>query len=243
MKVIIPAAGRGMRLRPFTDKIPKCLININGKPLLFHLLSGLNTLYVEEVIIVVGYRGNMIKQYIAKTSNLPKIDFIVNHDYEYSNSIVSISLTREHWKTPFCIIDSDLLIKQYLLRALISGTNTCLFVDSSKPLDSIDMRVQAKNDQFLYMDKALPVENTVGEFFGISRWMPEEAKVLSSIIGQFVDKQNVGVWYEYAIREVPKHCILPIEKCSSEMWREIDNPADYRKAIKFARHLKDKQNF
>ncbi len=64
MKVVIPLAGFGTRLRPHTYTKPKPLINVAGKPVLGHILDKLLSLEVEEIIFIVGYLGEQIKNYV-----------------------------------------------------------------------------------------------------------------------------------------------------------------------------------
>lgn len=65
MKVIIPLAGFGTRLRPHTYTKPKPLINVTGKAVLGHILDKFGGLDVEEFIIVHGYLGEQIRDYMA----------------------------------------------------------------------------------------------------------------------------------------------------------------------------------
>lgn len=71
MKVVIPLAGFGTRLRPHTFTKPKPLINVAGKPVLGHLLDKLSVLDITEYIFVVGYLGDQIADYIQKNYDLP----------------------------------------------------------------------------------------------------------------------------------------------------------------------------
>lgn len=64
MKAVILAAGKGKRMRPLTFTTPKPLLKINGKPILQHTLEQLKGL-VDEVLVVVGYKGDMIKEYFG----------------------------------------------------------------------------------------------------------------------------------------------------------------------------------
>lgn len=63
---IVPAAGVGTRLRPHTHTIPKALINVAGRPILAHILDGLIAEGVERVIVIVGYMGDRIRNYVSK---------------------------------------------------------------------------------------------------------------------------------------------------------------------------------
>jgi len=66
MKVIIPVAGIGSRLRPLTHTAPKVLLNVAGKPILGHVLDGLKGLELDEVIFVIGFMGEKIIDYVRK---------------------------------------------------------------------------------------------------------------------------------------------------------------------------------
>ncbi len=63
---IVPAAGVGTRLRPHTHTVPKALINVAGRPILAHILDGLIAEGVERVIVIVGYMGDRIREYVTK---------------------------------------------------------------------------------------------------------------------------------------------------------------------------------
>lgn len=64
MKIIIPVAGTGTRLRPHTYSLPKPLLHVAGRPVITHLLDPVVPLDPEEVIFVVGYRGEQVREYI-----------------------------------------------------------------------------------------------------------------------------------------------------------------------------------
>lgn len=64
MKVVIPLAGFGTRLRPHTYTKPKPLVNVAGKPVLGHILDKILELDIEEIIFIVGYLGQQIQDYV-----------------------------------------------------------------------------------------------------------------------------------------------------------------------------------
>jgi glucose-1-phosphate thymidylyltransferase len=71
MKVVIPLAGFGTRLRPHTYTKPKPLINVAGKPVLGHLLDKIAHLPVDEYIFIVGHLGDQVEDYVRKEYNVP----------------------------------------------------------------------------------------------------------------------------------------------------------------------------
>ena len=72
MQAVILAAGRGERLRPLTDKVPKPMLKLAGKPILEYTLSILPR-EIDEVILVIGYRGEQIKNYFGDSVGSKKI--------------------------------------------------------------------------------------------------------------------------------------------------------------------------
>ena len=75
---IILAGGKGTRVKKFTKKIPKCLIEINGKPFLYYQLKYLKKNNIENVVISVGYLSKKIKEYLNK--NIDFINFRIVED-------------------------------------------------------------------------------------------------------------------------------------------------------------------
>jgi glucose-1-phosphate thymidylyltransferase len=77
LKAIIPVAGIGTRLQPLTNKIPKVLLNVAGKPMLFHLIDELVKCgKIDKIILIIGYLGSHIVDAVNKAySNIPEISF------------------------------------------------------------------------------------------------------------------------------------------------------------------------
>ncbi|KPK78577.1 MAG: nucleotidyl transferase [candidate division Zixibacteria bacterium SM23_73] len=66
MKVIIPVAGIGTRLRPHTHTAPKGLLHVAGKPILGHILDALKQVKIDEAIFIIGFMGEQIVEYVRK---------------------------------------------------------------------------------------------------------------------------------------------------------------------------------
>lgn len=74
MQAIILAAGRGTRLAPITDTIPKPLIPVQGRPILEHIIKALPE-EIDEVVIVIGYKGDALKNYFGEYYDQRKITY------------------------------------------------------------------------------------------------------------------------------------------------------------------------
>jgi len=75
MKAIIPVAGEGTRLRPHTHTVPKPLIRVAGKPILGHILDDAVAMGIRDVVLIVGYRGSEIVDYVRQTYEV-KLNFV-----------------------------------------------------------------------------------------------------------------------------------------------------------------------
>jgi glucose-1-phosphate thymidylyltransferase len=80
MKAIIPAAGIGKRLRPHTLNMPKALLLVAGRPILGHILDGLASAGIEEFVIVIGYYGERIRDFVARDHPDLNVDFVEQED-------------------------------------------------------------------------------------------------------------------------------------------------------------------
>ena len=108
MKVIIPLAGFGTRLRPHTFTKPKPLINVAGKPVLGHILDSLQGMDPEEIIFIVGYLGEQIEQYVSAQNDFPA-RYI--EQKELKGQAHAIYLARQHLTGPALIVFVDTIFE------------------------------------------------------------------------------------------------------------------------------------
>ncbi len=92
MKAVIPVAGIGKRLRPLTYTSPKALVTVAGKPILGHIVDSLLEMGVTELIPIIGYKGEQIREYLADEYDMP-MHFVVQA--EQKGIAHAVSLTRE----------------------------------------------------------------------------------------------------------------------------------------------------
>ena len=119
MKAVIPVAGIGKRLRPHTYTVPKALLNVAGKPILGHIVDSLIGMGVEELIPIIGYKGELIREYLDGAYDMP-ITYVVQE--EQKGIAHAVSLTREFADgSELIIILGDTIIKTDFNRIPAAG--------------------------------------------------------------------------------------------------------------------------
>ncbi|MCZ6698827.1 MAG: phosphocholine cytidylyltransferase family protein [Planctomycetota bacterium] len=112
---LLLAAGAGTRLQPLTDGCPKCLTEVHGVPILGRLLSCLVEQGFERLVVVVGYRGEQIRDYLESNDSGLAIRFVDCPEYATTNNIYSLWMARRCIRESFVLIESDLLFDSRLL--------------------------------------------------------------------------------------------------------------------------------
>jgi len=102
MKAIIPVAGIGTRLRPHTHTVPKAMVPVAGKPIVGHILEELSPLGVQEIVLVTGYMGDRVTEYVAQA--YPHLEVCCVNQEERLGLGHAIYLTKE------CIENEPVLI-------------------------------------------------------------------------------------------------------------------------------------
>lgn len=82
MQAIILAAGMGKRLGEYTKNNTKCMVPVNGVPIIDRLLGQLSKLYLKRVVIVVGYEGEKLMEYLSTKDYPVPIEFLSNPIYD-----------------------------------------------------------------------------------------------------------------------------------------------------------------
>ncbi|MCX5800545.1 MAG: sugar phosphate nucleotidyltransferase [Candidatus Eisenbacteria bacterium] len=120
-KAIIPVAGVGARLRPHTHTVPKALMNVAGKPILAHILDQLPELGIQEVVMVVGYMGDRIRQYVEGNYSL-NVTYVEQEERKGLGH--AVHLTETHVKdSPVLIVLGDTIFKADFSKVVGGTTN------------------------------------------------------------------------------------------------------------------------
>ena len=154
MKALILAGGRGKRLRPITDKIPKSLIPINKKPLIQYTVNYLKKFGINEIIICAGYKSNQIQNFLKKKKNFGcKIEYSIEKSPlgtagAIRNAIKNLS------DESFLVINGD-VITNINLKKILKKPNTIAASELKTKFGTMEIR----NNKILKFNEKTDVEN------------------------------------------------------------------------------------
>ncbi|MBR4238081.1 MAG: aminotransferase class I/II-fold pyridoxal phosphate-dependent enzyme [Prevotella sp.] len=156
MQAIILAAGMGRRLGEYTRDNTKCMVPVNGTPLIDRLLTQLSALQLKRVVIVVGYQAQHLIRHIGDRYEGLNIEYVENPIYDKTNNIYSLSLAKEQLQADdTLLIESDLIFSDHLLQMIVS--------DERKNLALVAKYETWMDGTMVCLDKEQNIVNFVGK--------------------------------------------------------------------------------
>lgn len=129
MQAIILAAGMGSRLKSLTQEKTKCMVKVNGVGLIDRMMAQLDKLDLERIIVVVGYRGQQLIEYIEDLGIDTKLEFVDNPIYDSTNNIYSLALAKDFMvEDDTLLLESDLIFEDSVLEKLVNDPRDTLAV-------------------------------------------------------------------------------------------------------------------
>lgn len=221
---LIIAAGRGSRFKSDTATRPKPLIEVNGLPLILHVIESASLAGINQVTVVTGYLGNVLEDFLAR--EIPasiKVRCIRNPEWERPNGI-SVLKARGFMPRAFALLMSDHLFDPRILQELASvplREGFCRLAVDFNPLEVPDLgdatKVMAVSGLVLDIGKEINEYNgidtgvficTDGIFFALEASISRRAESLSD-----------------AVRELTRQGKMESMDISGLFWRDIDDEA------------------
>ncbi|WP_312441707.1 aminotransferase class I/II-fold pyridoxal phosphate-dependent enzyme [Lacrimispora sp.] len=121
MQAIILAAGMGRRLKKLTENQPKCMITVNGIPMIERMLKQLDHCHLNRIIIVTGHKGEELQSFVSSLPLSTPVTYIDNPVYKTTNNIYSLYLAKDQLLMDDTILlESDLIFEQEVLTQIIN---------------------------------------------------------------------------------------------------------------------------
>src|SRR5690554_2877730 len=122
MQAMILAAGLGRRLGHLTQDNTKCMIKVNGVPLIDRMLAQIDQRKFKRVVIVIGYEGQKLVDHIGTLNIKTPIIYVTNPVYDQTNNIYSLYLAKDYLKEDDTILfESDLIFEDAVLDKIIEN--------------------------------------------------------------------------------------------------------------------------
>lgn len=235
MQAIILAAGMGKRLKELTQNNTKCMIKVNGVTLIERMLRQIEKQNVSKIIIVVGYEGQKLIDFIGTLDIHTPIKFVENPIYDKTNNIYSLALAEEYLvEDDTLLFESDLIFEDAVLDALVTDPRmTLALVDKYESWmdgtcvklaedDSIEAFVPGKKFKFGEIKEYYKTVNIYkfSKEFSETHYVPF-LKAYQSALGE-------NEYYEQVLRVITMldEPLIKAKRLNGERWYEIDDIQD-----------------
>jgi choline kinase len=241
MRAIILAAGRGLRLQlPEDQQLPKCLLHFAGMSLLERHLRLLKNAAVDEVVVAVGFRHELIEAELGRLAWQPRPALVLNKHF-HLGSVLTVDTAAEAMTGggSVLLMDGDVLYDERIMRALAAGTNPVNRVLIDRNFEPGDEPVK------LCVRDGVPVElrkqvaanlqyDTIGESVGFFRFDEAGARRLAALAAGYVASGRADMPHEEAVRDLlqEKSQVFEISDVTGTAWIEIDFANDVERAVK-----------
>ncbi len=233
MKALILAAGIGSRLGEITTELPKCLVPVNGKPILEYQLDALMANGITEVAMVLGYKKEKILAFLESKEKYKQMTFTFGLNMEFASTNSSYS----YWQArslignePYIHLNCDIVLFAPLIKRLKeSSFENAILVDKKVKLDASMEQVILDGDRVIKMDKA-DLPNAQGRGSGMAKLSPAAIVVMKERVSGFIaqgDKnQHCHGLMRYVLTKVPFYAL----DANDLLFREINNLDELREA-------------
>ena len=237
MQAIILAAGMGRRLGEFTADNTKCMLEVNGVRLIDRMLLQLETLNLDRIVIVTGYEGEKLRNYLNKKYPDKPIVFVNNPIYDKTNNIYSLWLARGYMaEEDTLLLESDLIFDDSILSAAVNSEypNVALVAKYQTWMDGTMVRIDDENNIVNFIPKKAFKYEDVPHYYktvNVYRLSKEFCKNhYLPFLEAYIKVLGENEYYEQVLRvitliDAANIKALPV---GNAPWYEIDDVQDLR---------------
>jgi choline kinase len=238
---ILLVAGVGSRLRPLTDDLPKCLLEVGGQPLLVRLLRQLYSHGIEHAVLATGYLESKIRSCVAGHSGLPRLTVRPNPAFSETNNAESLRLAMPAVNgRPFVLCDGDILVKEtgWLGEVLAHPRGNVLAMISPDEMGAEEMKIAledahapAPERPVVGLSKELDPAESDGESLGVQTISARLYTPLLERLEAMSPAERASAYYEDIFAELmgPEHPFYT-HTVPLDCWTEIDTVEDLEHA-------------
>lgn len=236
MKAIILAAGVGSRLRPITNEVPKCLVEVNDKSIIEYQIEGYLEAGINQFIILTGYLDTKLVKFL--TRKYPNIDFkfIHNKDYEITNNMFSLYLAKDYVGDEFVMSNADVVFSKDMVKHLIERKEDSLIAVDKDNYNEESMKIVVENNKVLSISKQIEKELSYGTSIDLYKFNKDAKKAMFDEIDRIINgEKNLNSWTEVALNNILDKVEFNPLNINDRFWYEIDNHEDLKIAEEIVR--------
>lgn len=237
MQAIILAAGMGKRLKELTNDVTKCMVKVNGVPLIQRMLSILDRKNLEKIIIVVGYKSEVLMDYINSLSVQTPIEYVTNPIYNKTNNIYSLYLARHYLlQDDTLLLESDLIFEERALDRLLCNPypNLVLAAKFESWMDGTVLELDEDDNITRFLSKKEFRFSKCSCYYKTVNIYKFSKAFSSTHYVPFLEAYSKALGYNEYYEQVLKVISLldkpdlKVEKLGNESWYEIDDIQDLK---------------
>ena len=235
MQALILAAGMGKRLGEFTKNNTKCMVEVNGVKLIDRLLRQLSALNLNRIVIVVGYEGQKLIDYLNQKYTDLKIEYVTNPIYDKTNNIYSLYLAKNQLQEDdTLLIESDLIFDDGMFELLLDDKepNIALVAKYETWMDGTMVKIDEDNNIVNFVPKAAFCYSDVDKYYktvNIYKFSKEfSKKKYIPFLEAYTKSVGNNEYYENVLRIISflnSHDLKALS-VKGEKWYEIDDKQD-----------------
>ena len=235
MQAIILAAGMGKRLGNLTQGNTKCMVKVNGVSLIDRMLTQLSGLNLSRVVLVIGYKGEKLRDYVGDEYKGLKIEYIENPIYDRTNNIYSLSLAeKELQEDDTLLVESDLIFDDTLFPMIVNNPypNLALVAKYETWMDGTMVRLDEDNNIVNFVPKKAFRYEDVGSYYKTVNIYKFSKEFLCTQYVPFLNAYTKALgnneYYEQVLRVITllDRCELKALPLTGQKWYEIDDVQD-----------------
>ncbi len=235
MQAIILAAGMGKRLKELTTENTKCMVEVNGVTLIDRMLHQLDRQYLSRIVIVVGYKGKKLIDYIDTLDIKTPITFINNPIYDKTNNIYSLSLAKDYLcDEDTLLFESDIIFEDSVITALIDDSReTLALVDKYESwMDGTCVKLAEDDSIEAFVSGSKFKYNESGDYYKTVNIYKFSRRFSQTHYVPFLDAYSKALgnneYYEQVLRVITMldNPEIKAKRLSGQRWYEIDDAQD-----------------
>ncbi len=233
LKAIILSAGQGKRLLPLTERAPKCMLPVQGRPLIGWQIDALAHCGIDDVTVVVGFGAESVETGLAERYGPRRIRTLYNPFFALTDNLVSCWVARAEMEKEFLLLNGDTLFEAAVLERLLAAPEhpITLAVSSKERYDDDDMKVIRDGDRLLQVGKKLPLAEVDAESIGMMTFRGDGPRLFRDAIDRALrTPEALSQWYLSLIDALARTGVVYTQRIPANGWTEVDSPADLERA-------------